>query len=80
MVTNFFFPKAAIDRRGGKPLISLLPNVSEWPVATTDWDASYGKTTCAYFLLVKYLNYLIYCLPKIETDSTFHLLRYCLDS
>ncbi|NWZ34315.1 NEP protein, partial [Brachypodius atriceps] len=34
--------ETAIDRRGGKPLISLLPNVSEWPVATTDWDTSYG--------------------------------------
>ncbi|NXD25229.1 NEP protein, partial [Spelaeornis formosus] len=34
--------ETAIDSRGGKPLISLLPNVSEWPVATTNWDTAYG--------------------------------------
>ncbi|NWV08942.1 NEP protein, partial [Ptilonorhynchus violaceus] len=36
--------ETAIDSRGGKPLISLLPNVSDWPVATTNWDVSYGTT------------------------------------
>ncbi|OWK52337.1 Neprilysin [Lonchura striata] len=39
--------ETAIDLRGGKPLISLLPNVSEWPVATTNWDASYGTAWTA---------------------------------
>ncbi|KAM6389183.1 neprilysin isoform 1-T4 [Pluvialis apricaria] len=34
--------ETTIDSRGGKPLISLLPNVSDWPVATTNWDSSYG--------------------------------------
>ncbi|NXN96238.1 NEP protein, partial [Rhinopomastus cyanomelas] len=36
-----------IDSRGGRPLISLLPNISDWPVATTDWDSSYGATWTA---------------------------------
>ncbi|NXW67282.1 NEP protein, partial [Hirundo rustica] len=39
--------ETAIDSRGGRPLISLLPNVSEWPVATTDWDTSYGTAWTA---------------------------------
>ncbi|XP_029884784.1 neprilysin isoform X1 [Aquila chrysaetos chrysaetos] len=36
-----------IDSRGGRPLISLLPKVSDWPVATTNWDSSYGTAWTA---------------------------------
>ncbi|XP_051637946.1 neprilysin [Manacus candei] len=39
--------ETAIDSRGGRPLISLLPNVSDWPVASTDWEASYGTAWTA---------------------------------
>ncbi|NXA99064.1 NEP protein, partial [Cnemophilus loriae] len=39
--------ETVIDSRGGRPLISLLPNVSDWPVATTDWDSSYGTAWTA---------------------------------
>ncbi|NXJ76469.1 NEP protein, partial [Trogon melanurus] len=39
--------ETTIDSRGGKPLISLLPNVSDWPVATTNWDSSYGTAWTA---------------------------------
>ncbi|NXU11021.1 NEP protein, partial [Pardalotus punctatus] len=39
--------ETAIDSRGGRPLISLLPSVSEWPVATTNWDNSYGTAWTA---------------------------------
>ncbi|XP_017690891.1 PREDICTED: neprilysin-like, partial [Lepidothrix coronata] len=39
--------ETAIDSRGGGPLISLLPNVSDWPVASTDWEASYGTAWTA---------------------------------
>ncbi|XP_006016519.1 neprilysin isoform X1 [Alligator sinensis] len=34
--------ETAIDSRGGKPLIDILPTVFDWPVATSDWDAVYG--------------------------------------
>ncbi|XP_025913557.1 neprilysin isoform X2 [Apteryx mantelli] len=34
--------ETTIDSRGGMPLISLLPNVSDWPVATDNWESSYG--------------------------------------
>ncbi|KAM9542731.1 neprilysin isoform 1-T2 [Guaruba guarouba] len=36
-----------IDSRGGTPLISLLPDVSDWPVATTNWESSYGTAWTA---------------------------------
>ncbi|XP_039343211.1 neprilysin isoform X1 [Mauremys reevesii] len=36
-----------IDSRGGKPLINILPRVSEWPVATDNWDSAYGASWTA---------------------------------
>ncbi|NXT17804.1 NEP protein, partial [Syrrhaptes paradoxus] len=39
--------ETTIDSRGGKPLISLLPNVSDWPVATRNWDSTYGAAWTA---------------------------------
>ncbi|XP_014801280.1 PREDICTED: neprilysin isoform X2 [Calidris pugnax] len=39
--------ETTIDSRGGKPLISLLPDVFEWPVTTTNWDSSYGAAWTA---------------------------------
>ncbi|XP_068000978.1 neprilysin [Melanerpes formicivorus] len=39
--------ETTIDSRGGKPLISLLPNVSDWPVAAANWDATYGAAWTA---------------------------------
>ncbi|XP_009078960.1 PREDICTED: neprilysin, partial [Acanthisitta chloris] len=36
--------ETTIDSRGGRPLISLLPSVSDWPVATFNWEASYGTS------------------------------------
>ncbi|NXQ88531.1 NEP protein, partial [Nyctibius grandis] len=39
--------ETTIDSRGGSPLISLLPQVSDWPVATNNWDSSYGTAWTA---------------------------------
>ncbi|XP_075362863.1 neprilysin isoform X1 [Mycteria americana] len=39
--------ETTIDSRGGRPLISLLPDISDWPVATTNWDTSYGTVWTA---------------------------------
>ncbi|NWW47078.1 NEP protein, partial [Pedionomus torquatus] len=39
--------ETTIDSRGGKPLITLLPDVADWPVATTNWDSSYGTVWTA---------------------------------
>ncbi|KFQ61163.1 Neprilysin [Pelecanus crispus] len=39
--------ETTIDSRGGRPLINLLPKVSDWPVATSNWDSSYGTAWTA---------------------------------
>lgn len=39
--------ETTIDSRGGMPLISLLANLSEWPVATNNWESSYGAAWTA---------------------------------
>lgn len=38
------FRKAAIDSRGGQPLLRLLPDIYGWPVASENWEETYGKT------------------------------------
>ncbi|XP_065267005.1 neprilysin [Emys orbicularis] len=39
--------ETTIDSKGGKPLINILPRVSEWPVATDNWDSAYGASWTA---------------------------------
>lgn len=39
----FIFFKAIIDSRGGQPLLQLLPDIYGWPVATLNWEQTYGK-------------------------------------
>lgn len=34
--------ESLIEQRGGKPLLTMLPDVFEWPIATDDWDNIYG--------------------------------------
>lgn len=43
------FSKAAIDSRGGAPLLKLLPDIYDWPVATKNWEQTYGKTNLLLF-------------------------------
>uniref|UniRef100_A0ABI7WQU0 Neprilysin n=1 Tax=Felis catus TaxID=9685 RepID=A0ABI7WQU0_FELCA len=39
--------ESAIDSRGGKPLLSLLPDIYDWPVATENWEQTYGPSWTA---------------------------------
>ncbi|XP_055452721.1 neprilysin isoform X2 [Psammomys obesus] len=39
--------ESAIDSRGGQPLLSLLPDIYEWPVASENWDQAYGTSWTA---------------------------------
>uniref|UniRef100_A0AAZ3Q1E7 Neprilysin n=1 Tax=Oncorhynchus tshawytscha TaxID=74940 RepID=A0AAZ3Q1E7_ONCTS len=32
------------SKRGGAPLLDILPNVFEWPIATDHWETVYGNT------------------------------------
>lgn len=36
-----------IDTRGGRPLLKVLPDIYEWPVATEDWEQAYGTSWTA---------------------------------
>ncbi|XP_077204749.1 neprilysin [Paroedura picta] len=35
--------ETAIDLRGGAPLINILRTINDWPVATDNWDQTYGN-------------------------------------
>lgn len=34
-----------IEKRGGTPLIEMLPDVYDWPIAVDNWEAKYGKAS-----------------------------------
>nr|XP_029529921.1 neprilysin-like [Oncorhynchus nerka] len=36
--------ESQIEKRGGAPLLDMLPNVFEWPIATDHWESVYGDT------------------------------------
>lgn len=36
--------ESLIELRGGAPLLDMLPDVFEWPIAMDDWDTRYGAT------------------------------------
>lgn len=36
--------ESAIDRKGGQPLLKLLPGLYGWPVATENWEQTYGPS------------------------------------
>ncbi|CAN9511474.1 unnamed protein product [Ophioblennius macclurei] len=36
--------ESLIELRGGNPLLDMLPNVFDWPIAVDNWEASYAKT------------------------------------
>uniref|UniRef100_A0A671UUT6 Neprilysin n=1 Tax=Sparus aurata TaxID=8175 RepID=A0A671UUT6_SPAAU len=35
--------ESLIELRGGEPLLDMLPDVFEWPIAVNNWEANYGK-------------------------------------
>uniref|UniRef100_A0A665TET8 Neprilysin n=1 Tax=Echeneis naucrates TaxID=173247 RepID=A0A665TET8_ECHNA len=36
--------ESLIELRGGTPLLDMLPDVFEWPIAVDNWESNYGKT------------------------------------
>lgn len=32
-----------IEKRGGTPLLEMLPDVYDWPITVDNWEAKYGK-------------------------------------
>ncbi|XP_025145292.3 neprilysin isoform X1 [Bubalus bubalis] len=39
--------ETAIESRGGKPLLRLLPDIYDWPVALENWEQKYGSSWTA---------------------------------
>ncbi|XP_020844584.1 neprilysin isoform X2 [Phascolarctos cinereus] len=39
--------ESVIDSRGGEPLLKLLPEIHEWPVAMDNWETVYGTSWTA---------------------------------
>ncbi|XP_008519227.1 neprilysin isoform X2 [Equus przewalskii] len=39
--------ESVIDSRGGEPLLRLLPDIYDWPVATENWEQVYGTSWTA---------------------------------
>uniref|UniRef100_A0A8C9WAF4 Neprilysin n=1 Tax=Scleropages formosus TaxID=113540 RepID=A0A8C9WAF4_SCLFO len=39
-----------VESRGGRPLLGMLGDILEWPVATDSWDDSYGETSANWTL------------------------------
>ncbi|KAG8136064.1 hypothetical protein E2320_009052 [Naja naja] len=39
--------ETAINSKKGKPLINLMTNISEWPIAADNWDLNHGSTWSA---------------------------------
>lgn len=35
--------------RGGSPLLDMLPDVSEWPIAVDNWETNYGRELWFFF-------------------------------
>lgn len=36
--------ESVVDSRGGDPLLKLLPDIYDWPVAAENWEQSYGSS------------------------------------
>ncbi|KAJ8410718.1 hypothetical protein AAFF_G00186750 [Aldrovandia affinis] len=39
--------ESTIEKRGGTPLLEMLPDVFEWPVAVDNWETDYGQSWTA---------------------------------
>lgn len=39
--------ETVIDSRGGRPLLNVLPDIYEWPVATDGWEQTHGTSWTA---------------------------------
>ncbi|KAG9348143.1 hypothetical protein JZ751_001878 [Albula glossodonta] len=39
--------ESIIEKRGGTPLLAMLPDILEWPVAVDNWEDNYGQSWTA---------------------------------
>ncbi|XP_008424089.1 neprilysin-like isoform X2 [Poecilia reticulata] len=71
-----------IEQKGGAPLLDMLPDIYEWPMAVDNWENDYGKTWRLEDVLAR-LNWK-YATPLLvhlmvytdENDSTSHIIHF----
>ncbi|XDV29344.1 hypothetical protein PO909_032481, partial [Leuciscus waleckii] len=74
--------ESLIEQRGGTPLLTMLPDVFEWPIATDDWDTSYGMNWTAEDAIAKlnekYGKQVLISLfiGTDDRDSNAHILHF----
>ncbi|XP_047009364.1 neprilysin isoform X1 [Ictalurus punctatus] len=74
--------ESLIEQRGGMPLISMLPDVFEWPIAMDDWDTKFGDKWRAEDAIAK-LNekygkqvLISFYIGTDDRDSNSHIIHF----
>uniref|UniRef100_A0A8C2CW84 Neprilysin n=1 Tax=Cyprinus carpio TaxID=7962 RepID=A0A8C2CW84_CYPCA len=74
--------ESLIERRDGTPLLTMLPDVFEWPIATDDWDTNYGMNWRAEDAIAK-LNekygkqvLISFFIGTDDRDSNAHIIHF----
>uniref|UniRef100_A0AAZ3PR03 Neprilysin n=1 Tax=Oncorhynchus tshawytscha TaxID=74940 RepID=A0AAZ3PR03_ONCTS len=76
----FFSPtsEGQIEKRGGAPLLDMLPNVFEWPIATDHWESDTWKLEDAIARLnEKYGTHVLvnFFIGTDDKDSNSHIIH-----
>uniref|UniRef100_A0A3B4FID1 Neprilysin n=1 Tax=Pundamilia nyererei TaxID=303518 RepID=A0A3B4FID1_9CICH len=74
--------ESLIELRGGSPLLDMLPDVSEWPIAVDNWETNYGRTWRLEDVIAKlnekYGTLLLvnFFVGTDDRDSTSHIIHF----
>ncbi|XP_059362209.1 neprilysin-like isoform X2 [Carassius carassius] len=74
--------ESVIEERGGAPLLRVLPDVFEWPIAMDNWDTTYGMNWRAEDTIAK-LNekygkqvLISFFIGTDDRDSNAHIIHF----
>uniref|UniRef100_A0A8C6K8X5 Neprilysin n=1 Tax=Nothobranchius furzeri TaxID=105023 RepID=A0A8C6K8X5_NOTFU len=76
--------ESLIELRGGAPLLNMLPDVLDWPIAVDDWESVYGTTWRLEDVIArlneKYGTQLLvnFFVGTDDRDSTSHIIHVCI--
>uniref|UniRef100_A0A8C6NHF0 Neprilysin n=1 Tax=Nothobranchius furzeri TaxID=105023 RepID=A0A8C6NHF0_NOTFU len=74
--------ESLIELRGGAPLLNMLPDVLDWPIAVDDWESVYGTTWRLEDVIArlneKYGTQLLvnFFVGTDDRDSTSHIIHF----
>ncbi|MBN3308558.1 NEP protein, partial [Amia calva] len=74
--------ETAIESRGGAPLINVLPDIKDWPVAADNWEDRFGLTWTAEDAIAKLnQNYgkqvlVNFFVGTDDKDSNVHIIHF----